>query len=300
MADHSESRTTADDRTGTPVPTRRSSRESSRSTSPRHPLSLIRRPLVPLRNALLRRDAARRAGSRSASLRSGAIFAMVAGLIATVALPAYAAWHPEFGTVTVQQVAAENAQSLVVGSDVAAAGFQRSSYSATTPEEVEKKKAEAAAAARAAGSGGGSFASASIDLSMVAPGSGQVRWPVDMSGITVGRGFGADGYHQGIDLLGPAGTPEFAAAAGTVRVAGWYYGYGNAVVIDHVINGVAVSTLYGHMTQTLVSPGQYVSAGQIIGLMGSTGSSTANHLHFEVAINGQNVDPYAWLQANAG
>jgi murein DD-endopeptidase MepM/ murein hydrolase activator NlpD len=241
-------------------------------------------------------------------LRSVVILSLVGGLVATVALPAYAAFNTTTETQTIQQVAAENAQSLVVASDVTTTALSRGSYAATTAEEVEKKKAAEAAAARiAAAAAAASTAStkvskASADLTMVAPGSGAVRWPLDMSNIRVGRGFGADGYHQGIDLLGAQGTPEYAAAAGTVRVAGSYYGYGNAVVLDSVINGQTVSTLYGHMVDggVLVTPGQYVEAGQIIGLMGSTGSSTANHLHFEVRLNGGNVDPYAWLLSNAG
>jgi murein DD-endopeptidase MepM/ murein hydrolase activator NlpD len=246
-------------------------------------------------------------------LRSVVILSMVGGLVATVALPAYAAFNTSDEAMTIEQVAADNAQSLVVASDVTTTELSRGSYAATTAEEVEKKKAAEAAAERAAAaaaaasaaastSSSSSTSRASADLTMVAPGSGAVRWPLDMSNIRVGRGFGADGYHQGIDLLGPQGTPEYAAAAGTVRVAGNYYGYGNAVVLDSVINGQTVSTLYGHMVNggVLVTPGQYVEAGQIIGLMGSTGSSTANHLHFEVRLNGGNVDPYAWLLSNAG
>lgn len=237
-------------------------------------------------------------------LRSVVILAMVGGLVATVALPAYAAFNTSSDdAVTIEQVAADNAQSLVVASDVTTAELSRGSYAATTSEEIEKKKAAEAAAARIAASGSSASVSrANVDLNMVAPGSGAVRWPVDMSVIRVGRGLGADGYHQGVDLLGAQGTPEYAAAAGTVRVAGSYYGYGNAVVLDSVINGQTVTTLYGHMVNggVLVSPGQYVEAGQIIGLMGSTGSSTANHLHFEVRLNGGLVDPMGWLQANAG
>lgn len=240
-------------------------------------------------------------------LRSVVILSLVGGLVATVALPAYAAFNTTSEAQTIQQVAADNAQSLVVASDVTTTALSRDSYAATTSEEVEKKKAAEAAAARiaaaaaAASTASTSVSKASADLTMVAPGSGAVRWPLDMSNIRVGRGFGADGYHQGIDLLGAQGTPEYAAAAGTVRVAGSYYGYGNAVVLDSVINGQTVSTLYGHMVDggVLVTPGQYVEAGQIIGLMGSTGSSTANHLHFEVRLNGGNVDPYAWLLSNA-
>jgi murein DD-endopeptidase MepM/ murein hydrolase activator NlpD len=78
-------------------------------------------------------------------------------------------------------------------------------------------------------------------------------------------------------------------------------GYGVAVTIDHVIGGQRVSTLYGHMTygSRVVQSGETVAPGQLIGLIGSTGSSTACHLHFEVHINNSVVDPYAWLQSNA-
>lgn len=277
---------------------------------------LARSKKTPVQRAGARPAAAtsRRPGSGFRKpLRSVVILSMVGGLVATVAIPAYAALSPDVDTVTIEQIAAENAQSLVVASDVTTTELARGSYAATTPEEIEKKKAAEAAAARvAAAAEAASTASTStstssgstpsVDLGMVAPGSGAVRWPLDMSGITVGRGLGADGYHQGIDLLGPQGTPEYAVAAGTVRIAGWHYGYGYTVVLDSVINGQTVSTLYGHMVEggVLVSPGQYVEAGQILGLMGSTGSSTANHLHFEVRVNGGIVDPWAWLQANAG
>ena len=81
-----------------------------------------------------------------------------------------------------------------------------------------------------------------------------------------------------------------------------YGGYGVAVSIDHALGGQSVNTLYGHMTygSRQVEAGQAVQAGQMIGVVGSTGSSTACHVHFEVHINGGVVDPWAWLQANAG
>lgn len=303
MADQYDS--TIPEREETSPLTRRSARESSRSSRDRTSKDVVaQRPVASapaVANVSKERPQVGSGAGFRKPLRSVAILTLVGGLVASVAIPAYAAVSRSSEPVTVEQLAADNAQSFVAASDVAATGLSRSSYAATTAAEVETKKAAEAAAARITATAASSSVSvSSVNLSMVAPGSGAVRWPVDMSQITVGRGFGADGYHQGVDLLGAEGTPEFAAASGTVRVAGWYYGYGNAVVIDHVINGVSVSTLYGHMIQTLVSPGQQVSVGQIIGLMGSTGSSTANHLHFEVAINGGNVDPWAWLQANAG
>jgi murein DD-endopeptidase MepM/ murein hydrolase activator NlpD len=269
------------------------------------------------------RALARSAASRSTSparaqrpLRSLMILTMVVGLIATVALPAYGAWRtPAQAAVTVQQVAADDAQSLVVASDATSEALDRGGYSATTAEEIAKKKAEEAAAARArevaalaasrAAANVGSRSVYNMNLSMTAPGSGEVRWPVSnftYSSINLFRPPNRPN-HNGLDMLAPAGTPIFAAASGVVRVSQESYsGYGVAVTIDSVVGGQQVSTLYGHMTygSRQVVSGQRVSAGQLIGAVGSTGSSTANHLHFEVRINGALVDPLAWLQSNAG
>jgi murein DD-endopeptidase MepM/ murein hydrolase activator NlpD len=237
------------------------------------------------------------------TVRSAVILTMVAGLIATVALPAYAAWQPEEEAMTLQQISADDAQEFVVASEATGSTLERNSYAATTADEIEKKKAAEAAAERArelASRVTTTSASPAIDLSMTAPGSGEVRWP--LSGYTLGRGLWDSGYHQGVDLLASCGTPLFAAAAGVVRVSQESFGgYGVAVTIDHVIGGQRVSTLYGHMTygSRVVQSGQSVEAGQLIGLVGSTGSSTACHLHFEVHINESVVDPYAWLQSNA-
>lgn len=246
-----------------------------------------------------------RSGSRAAKpLRSLVILSMVGGLVATVALPAYGAWRPADDAVTLQQVAADDAQSLVVASDSSNAELSRGSYSATTPEEIQKKKDEEAAAAAAAARARISAnvaASLPVNISLVSPGSGEVRWPI--LNFTKGRGLWDSGYHQGVDLLASCGTPLYAAAAGVVRVSQESFGgYGVAVTIDHVLGGQQVSTLYGHMTygSRQVAAGQPVAAGQLIGLVGSTGSSTACHLHFETHINGGVVDPWAWLQANAG
>ncbi|MGK3950998.1 M23 family metallopeptidase [Microbacterium sp. I2] len=237
-------------------------------------------------------------------LRSLVILSMVGGMVATVAIPAFAAARPSDEAVTLQQMAVDDAQTFVAASDANATELSRESYSATTAEEIEKKKAAEAAAERArlAAQVATTSPGVKFDLSMVAPGSGAVRWP--LANFTLGEGFGTrGGAHMGVDMLAPAGTPIFAAAAGVVKVSQESYGgYGVAVTIDHAINGQRVGTLYGHMTygSRQVVPGQTVEAGQIIGFVGSTGRSTANHLHFETYINGSNVDPWAWLQSNAG
>ena len=248
--------------------------------------------------------AARGPKRKSKPLRSLVILTMVGGLIATVALPAYGAWRPDADAVTLQQVAADDAQSLVVASDSGSTELAREGYAATTQAEIDQKKAEAAAAEAAAARARLAPAVASgvpVNMSMVSPGSGEVRWPI--LDFTFSRGLWDSGYHQGVDLLAPAMTPLYATAAGVVQVSQESYGgYGVAITIDHVIGGQQVNSLYGHMTygSRQVSVGDYVQAGQLIGFVGSTGSSTANHVHFEVHINGGVVDPWAWLQTNAG
>jgi len=98
--------------------------------------------------------------------------------------------------------------------------------------------------------------------------------------------------HTGIDLRAAWGEPVAAAAAGRVIFAGPYGGYGNAVIIDH---GGGMSTLYAHLSSIAVGYGETVTAGQTIGRVGSTGLSTGPHLHFEVRIDGQPVDPMPYL-----
>ena len=99
--------------------------------------------------------------------------------------------------------------------------------------------------------------------------------------------FGNAG-HRGTDIPAPEGTPILAAHSGTVLVSGWNDSYGNQVLLD---NGAGLSTRYAHMTQTAVTAGEAVTAGQVIGYVGSTGDSTGNHLHFEVIQGGVQIDP---------
>lgn len=98
--------------------------------------------------------------------------------------------------------------------------------------------------------------------------------------------------HEGIDIAAPAGRPIRAAKAGLVITAALEGAYGNLVVIDH---GNGETTRYGHMSAFAVVQGQTVAIGQVIGLIGSTGRSTGNHLHFEIRINGVSMDPRPYL-----
>ena len=265
---------------------------------------------------------ARRGGSRPGArsavkpLRSIAIFGAVGVLVTAAALPAYgalvaggatpayAATKTADGATTVQQLAAVDAQSLVVASETTAAPVDRGSFGATTPEEIAKKKAEEAAAARAAARASTVASTSSFSIgnyALVSPGSGEVRYPLPRGSYNVSRTLGSG--HNGADMVCPQGTPIYAATAGVVRVSSEsYYGYGVGVVIDGVVGGQRVETTYGHMTygSRQVQVGQTVAAGQLIGFVGSTGRSTANHLHLEVKVNGGLVEPIAWLAANAG
>jgi len=106
--------------------------------------------------------------------------------------------------------------------------------------------------------------------------------------------FGKMALHPGIDLREPTGTPARATAAGKVVSAGWRGGYGNMVEIDH---GNGLVTRFGHLSAILVSEGQSVESGETIGRVGSTGRSTGSHLHYEVRVDGEPVDPMRFLRA---
>ena len=137
-----------------------------------------------------------------------------------------------------------------------------------------------------------------INFGSGAFGEGGMMWPTDSQSITSyfgGRdspgGIGSTN-HMGIDIGASEGTPIYAALPGTVTTAGWYGGYGNAVIIDH---GGGMQTLYGHMSAVGTSPGMNVMPGQVIGFVGSTGNSTGPHLHFSVIQDGQWLDPLAFF-----
>ena len=103
---------------------------------------------------------------------------------------------------------------------------------------------------------------------------------------------GASTYHKGVDWATPVGTAVMASSAGTVTKAGWGSGYGYVVYINHADGR---QTRYGHLSKILVSQGQTVSQGQKIALSGNTGVSTGPHVHFEILINGTQVNPLQYL-----
>ena len=121
---------------------------------------------------------------------------------------------------------------------------------------------------------------------------GELCWP--LPGHTyISCNFGDDDAygnsgHRGTDIPAPEGTPILAAHSGTVIISGWNNSYGNQVLLD---NGAGLSTRYAHMTQTAVTAGEAVTAGQVIGYVGNTGDSTGSHLHFEVMQGGVRMNP---------
>jgi murein DD-endopeptidase MepM/ murein hydrolase activator NlpD len=128
-------------------------------------------------------------------------------------------------------------------------------------------------------------------------GNGRFIWPVN-GAVTSGFGprthpiYGGSRMHTGLDISASSGTPIKAAGDGVVVMAGSNGGYGNWTMVDH---GGGLATGYAHQSRIGVSVGQRVSTGQVIGYVGSTGASTGPHLHWEVRVNGNPVNPMAWV-----
>jgi beta-lactamase regulating signal transducer with metallopeptidase domain len=130
-----------------------------------------------------------------------------------------------------------------------------------------------------------------IDLS----GTGWV-WPVDSTEISSGFGTRYGAVHNGVDIVQSKGEPIYATSAGTVKSAGWQSGRGYTVEIEHGSSDNSIVTRYCHMDKISVEEGASVESGAVIGTVGSTGNSTGPHLHFELLLNGENVDPIEYLQ----
>ena len=126
--------------------------------------------------------------------------------------------------------------------------------------------------------------------------------PASLEFISSGFGYradpftGAGAFHAGLDFKGPIGAPIYAAAKGVISFAGQRQGYGNCLEIDY---GNGLITRYAHMSAFRARLGQSVNPGDVIGAIGSTGRSTGPHLHFEVRIHDQPVNPRPFLEAAA-
>jgi len=119
-------------------------------------------------------------------------------------------------------------------------------------------------------------------------GDGDFIWPLPQGSFWISQRF-KQGKHNAIDMAAPLGTPVYAADTGRVLEAGWSeIGYGYHIILDH---GIDYVTLYAHLSEYYVQPGDIVQKGEIIGRIGSTGNSTGPHLHFEVRDYGYLIDP---------
>ena len=149
-------------------------------------------------------------------------------------------------------------------------------------EELEERLRREEEAARA--SGGSSIVNS----------TGNLRWPVPSSyGVSSPYGtrehpiWGGTSFHTGIDIPANHGSDVIASDGGRVEISTYHYSFGNYILVNHG----GVTTMYAHLSEKLVSEGDYVSSGEVIGYIGSTGDSTGPHLHFEVRVNGERVDP---------
>lgn len=209
-----------------------------------------------------------------------ALFLLAAALPASSGLSAIA--------VTSAPIA-EEAQSFVNLSDEPGSTVSRESYGITTRAELLRQQ---------------------YTLSYTTTWSGPIRWPFPVS-VRVSDGFGyrpapcggCSTYHTAVDFDPGAAQPIYAIADGVVREHVDGSGsWGNYVILEHQINGQTVVSSYAHMqrgSSPLVA-GEMVKVGDFIGLVGATGQVTGAHLHFELEVADQLVDPFAWLRANAG
>ncbi|MEH0826882.1 MULTISPECIES: M23 family metallopeptidase [unclassified Micromonospora] len=125
--------------------------------------------------------------------------------------------------------------------------------------------------------------------------SEQDPWLLPLQGYDFNSPYGMrwGKLHTGIDLVAAEGTPYVAIHSGTVTKAGWFGGYGYAVIVQHADGSEAI---YGHSSSVSVKEGQQVKAGDQLGLVGNTGHSYGSHLHLEIHVKGEPKDPVPWLQ----
>jgi murein DD-endopeptidase MepM/ murein hydrolase activator NlpD len=215
----------------------------------------------------------------------------VGALVISTSLPANAFFNPDAAVVGGKTLSA-GVQSIRVGETAVDAIGERDGYTVTSLADQLRLKY-----------GNQSF------LYTNDP-NGTIQWPFPLP-VPISSGFGArhvagcsgcSTYHEGVDFIPGAGVAIDAIADGVVsQVVNSHAGLGNHVVIDHVINGQKVQSVYGHMLDgsIRVTVGEPVTVTQQIGQVGSTGESTGAHLHLEIHLDGVPVDPFAWLKANA-
>ncbi|PZF80480.1 hypothetical protein C1I92_25775 [Jiangella anatolica] len=211
------------------------------------------------------------------------------------------------GHLAAAQEAATSATEL--SEQAAAALDEASSATVEAGEQLQKMRDIHAAAQRAAeereaaenqpdrGDGGGDGGSTdtpppSGNGVFQRPSTGPITSPY---GMRVHPLTGVYKLHSGTDFGASCGTAVYAAYPGTVESTGYEGAYGNRIEIAHTVDGMDVTTTYNHLSAYSTSPGTTVAAGDLIGRVGTTGSSTGCHLHFEVLVNGSFTDPMSWL-----
>jgi murein DD-endopeptidase MepM/ murein hydrolase activator NlpD len=240
------------------------------------------------RSVLPARAPRQTAGRFVKKLLSFGAMAGVGALLVSTSLPANA-----FQSATLDDVATPAAvekQSVTVNATAAETAISRDGYTVVKPPPPPPPpKAKVA------------NVSAVVGSYSYNP-NGTIQWPFPSAPILSPYGPRGGTFHYGIDFFPGEGTPIGAIADGVVTYAGaGSGGWGNYVTVRHNINGQVVDSLYAHMLYGSigVAAGQQVSVGQFLGGVGATGRAYGAHLHLEIKVNGANVDPYAWLQANA-
>lgn len=223
-----------------------------------------------------------RAGASSGAGQKVGVAMAATGLVLAVTLPAAQGGNsPELEVTT----AAASAVEAVVTADANAV------VSFDSPEIASKLNAD-----------GQLKATLKVNAANVTPQASKGTLSAPLEKIETSSPFGnrispitgqVGEQHTGQDFAIACGNQVLAAAGGTVTFSGWHsYGGGNRVVVDH---GNGLSTSYNHMSSNSVKVGQKVERGEVVGLSGTTGASTGCHLHFEVIIDDETVDPMDWL-----
>lgn len=204
----------------------------------------------------------------------------------------------------VNKVLAEDfaiAQSAVTAANQArddlAARLEREEAAAAQAEAARLRAEQAARQASAAAAAAGSGSGVAPGLVIPNPGGGPFQCPVQGSSYTAGYGPRGGGFHYGIDMFAPTGTPAAAVKSGYVSYMAMNGGGGNEM---HLAADDGNVYFYAHMAQFVGGP-RRVAQGEVIGTVGSTGNASGAHLHFEIRMggaNGQRVDPYPTLQAS--
>jgi murein DD-endopeptidase MepM/ murein hydrolase activator NlpD len=219
-------------------------------------------------------------------------------LFASAAMPAHASANTSMATSTIAPTV--RTQDYAVTQAVASASTSRDGFTVDEAKQVVV----------AAPTGTGALSAGAVNSGAEVTDGGAVRSPFP-GPVRMSSGFGwrsapcgaCSSLHQGLDFNPGMGAPIGAVAAGTVRVSGIYFSYGQTVIVDPLVDGRKVSTLYGHMIpgSSPLRVGDRVDAGQFLGSVGSSGVSTGAHLHLEVLMDGTlPVDPRAWIESHTG